>query len=117
MGDNIAYVETFSIEEGNPSVLGLQNDNFQQLDLQGTNDELQTIPYNLLLEVKSTLETLILSHNHFEKLGEKVGASSNHQTNKNIFPRMEKLLSLELDNCHIINIRAGAFDGFPILRN
>ena len=69
MGDNIAYMETFSIDGDNPSILGLKSANFKQLDLKGTFDELHSIPYNLLVEVRSTLEILILSHNHFEKIG------------------------------------------------
>ena len=114
MGDNIAFVETFSIIGNNPSILGLQNDKFKHLDLRGGNiDELHSIPYYLLEEVKSTLESLVLSHNHFDKIGhtgrtydedKKTISTNSTMMSLNIFPAMEKLLSLELDACKIRNI-------------
>ena len=127
MGDNIAFVETFSIIGNNPSILGLQNDKFKHLDLRGGNiDELHSIPYYLLEEVKSTLESLVLSNNHFDKIGhtgvEYYEDIQNMSTNSmtmsfNIFPAMERLLSLELDSCKIKNIWIGAFDEFPKLEH
>ena len=114
MGDNVQFVEKFSVEGNNPSTLGLQNENFKHLDLRGNHEELNYIPYNLLVEVRDTLEVLILSNNHFAKIGNK---SEDIQPNQNIFPTMENLLFLELDYCNIKWIRDGAFDNLPLLKN
>ena len=123
MGDNIQYIETFSIEGDNPSILGLQNEHFTHLDLKGTTSnsqpQLTKIPYNLLTEVGTTLEVLILSHNHFNRIGNRgdVYSSLGSESNENVFPRMETLISLELDACYINSIEKHAFDGFPQLKH
>ena len=95
-------------------MLGLRNENFKHLDLTGSQEKLNYIPYNLLVEVNETLEELILSNNNFPKLGTK---SEDEIPNKNVFPTMENLLVLELDFCMINWIREEAFDNFPLLTN
>jgi len=114
IGDNQEFIETLSIGASNHSMLGLRNENFKHLDLRGNHNELNHIPYNLLVEVQETLEELILSYNSFQKIGAKSG---DQEPSQNIFPRMDSLVVLELDSCKIDWIRDGAFDNLPLLKN